>query len=150
MFSFVCTEETERPSLCLSSLAVTAMSATRCASLFVPRRPSVDIFQPYMDAIQDLSTLITQFKQAADAYSQLLSTRPVGDSKNPEPLHDIASCASDPLLQIASELSLSAQVKKAMKVIRNLSAVAFTVRLLIKVSLGCRIDILLTHWTILG
>jgi hypothetical protein len=97
-----------------------------------------------MGAIQDLSVLITQFKQAADAYSQLLSTRPVGDSKNPEPLHYIASCASDPLVQIASELNLSAQVKKAMKVIRNLSAVAFTVRLLVKVSRVRKIDILST------
>ena len=52
------------------------------------------------------------------------------------PLDHTAPSVSEPLLQIASDLNLSVHAKKAMKVIRNLSAVAFTVRLSIKVSLS--------------
>ena len=100
-----------------------------------------------MDAIKSLSGLIKQFVTVADAYEQLLSVHPSLRPRNLEPLHHIASCASEHLFQIAANLNLSSQAKKAMKVVRNLSSVAFTVRLLIKVNFGHGIAILIPSLT---
>jgi hypothetical protein len=83
-----------------------------------------------------LSNLVNQFTAVADAYEEWLSTQSAVRPQNPEPLHHIASCTSDHLFSIAANLELTSNVKKALKVIRNLSSVAFTARLVMKVKSG--------------
>ncbi|TEB03937.1 hypothetical protein FA13DRAFT_1807886, partial [Coprinellus micaceus] len=101
----------------------------------VLKQPGLDVYvgdKPYMDSMISLSNLVNQFTAVADAYEEWLSTQSAVRPQNPEPLHHIASCTSDHLFSIAANLELTSNVKKALKVIRNLSSVAFTARLVMK------------------
>jgi hypothetical protein len=84
--------------------------------------------------LHSVTELINDFLKAGEGFRQLLSHSTLTGFKNADPLQLLASATTDPLIRIAENLSLSTLAKRALKVVRNLSALAFTVRLLVQVS----------------
>ena len=93
-----------------------------------------------MNGIANLRVLIESVLKAGDAYKHLVSSQTSGQgasnasgaSRQVTPAYP-GTESSDPLFAIAQEFNNASKTKGALKVIRNLSAVALSVRVLMQV-----------------
>ena len=98
------------------------------------------VLQMHMNGIANLRVLVKNVLKAGDAYKQLVSSQnsernaaaASGSSEQVIPARPETG-NSDPLFAIAQELNNASKAKGALKVIRNLSAVALSIRVLMQV-----------------
>jgi hypothetical protein len=88
-----------------------------------------------MNGISNLRKLVEDVLKAGDAYSQLVSTPATTGTESSQRTATPATGNSDPLFMIARQLADVSSAKGALKIIRNLSAVALSIRVLMQVSL---------------
>ena len=85
-----------------------------------------------MNGISNLRKLVEDVLKAGDAYSQLVSTTAATGAESSQ--QTASTGDADPLFMIARQLTDVSSAKGALKIVRNLSGLALSIRVLMQVS----------------